>query len=103
MRLMLYIHPTDPCPGTYQANTFSKGIRESIEYIHRRVQPFCQPVIVTLRSIEVLYLLLKQNENAIGRVAGLELGSEWVDQKVLLCASLIFFQGIIENLLEVRG
>ena len=48
-------------------------------------------------------MLLKQNENAAGRVAGLELGGEWVVKKVLLCASFICFQGIIENWLEGGG
>ena len=93
---MRLIDFTDPCPGTYQANTFSEGIGECIEYIHREVQPFCQPDIATLRSIEFLDLLLKQSESATGRVAGLELGSERVRQKGFLCASLIFFQRIIE-------
>ena len=49
-----------------------------------------------------LDLLLKQSENATGRVAGLELGSEWVRQEVLLCASLIFFQSVIKNWFEGR-
>ena len=51
-----------------QANT-SEGFREGIEYIHRQVRPF-QPVI-TMRSIELLDMVLKQNEKAAARVAGL--------------------------------
>lgn len=39
----------------------------------------------------------------MGRVAGLELGGEWVRKKVLLCATFICFQGLVENLLEVGG
>ena len=50
-----------------QANTF-EGFREGIEYIHQ-VRPF-RPVI-TMRSIELLDMVLKQNENAAARVAGL--------------------------------
>jgi hypothetical protein len=46
---------------------------------------------------------LKHGENAAGRIASLELGSERVCKKVLLCASLISFQGVIENRLEVGG
>ena len=92
-----------PCRGTYQTDAFSEGFRERIEHINGRVQPFCQPSIAILRSIELLDLLLKHNENTAGRVAGLELGGEWVGKKVLLGASLICFQGIIEYWLEVGG
>ena len=56
-----------------------------------------------MRWIEMLDLLLKHKENAVGRFAGLELGNEWVREKVLLCASFILFQGITENLSEVGG
>jgi hypothetical protein len=89
--------------GTYQTNTFSEGFREHIEHINGRVQPFGQPFIATLRSIELLDLLLKNSKNAAGRVAGLELGGKWVGDKVLLGASLICFQGVIENQLEIGG
>jgi hypothetical protein len=58
---------------------------------------------LALRLIELLDLLLKDVENAAGRLAVLELGSEWVGAKVLLRASLVCFQGIIENKLEVGG
>ena len=43
---------------------------------------------------------LKHSPNAVRRVALLELCSKWVREKVVLCASLIFFQGIVENQLE---
>ena len=89
--------------GAYQANSFSEGIRKGAEDIDRRVEPFGQAVIGTLRAIELLDLLLKHCENATGSVASLELSSEWVPKEVLLCASLISFQGIIENSLKVGG
>ena len=92
-----------PCRGTYQTDAFSEGFRERIEHINGRVQPFCQPSIAILRSIELLGLLLKHNENTAGRVAGLELGGEWVGKKVLLCVILICSQGLIEYLLKVGG
>src|ERR1700761_7620832 len=63
---------TGSCSGAYQANTFSKGCREGIKNIPRRVEPFRQPIVATLRSIELLDLLLKHDENAAGRVASLE-------------------------------
>jgi len=56
-----------------------------------------------LSLVEVLDLLLKQVENAARRVAVLELGSEWVREKILLCAFVVLFQGGIENTLEVGG
>ncbi len=48
-------------------------------------------------------MLLKDVENAARGVAALELGSEWVGEKILLRAFFICFQGIIENKLEVGG
>jgi hypothetical protein len=50
-----------------------------------------------------LDLLLKHSEYAAGRLAGLEQSGERVDMKVLLCTSLISFQGIIEYLLKFGG
>jgi hypothetical protein len=57
----------------------------------RRVQPFGQAILGTLRSIELLDLLLKHSSNAGGRIASLDLGSERVLKEVLRRASLIFF------------
>ena len=48
-------------------------------------------------------MLLKDVKNAARRVAVLELGSEWVGEKILFRALFVHFQGIIENNLEVRG
>ena len=46
-------------------------------------------------------MLLEHGENATGRIAGLEPVGEWVLKKILLCALLVRFQGIVENWLEV--
>lgn len=97
---------TGPYLGAYHASSFSEHCRDGIDNIYRRVQPNCQAiigVIASLRSIELFGLLLKHKEDAVGRVAGLELGGEWVRKKVLLCATFICFQGLVENLLEVGG
>ena len=93
----------DLCPGAHQANAFSERFREGVEDIYRRVQPLGQPFIAILRSIKLFGLLLKHQENAAGSVAGLELCSERVGKKIRFSASLICFQGIIENLLKARG
>ena len=93
----------DSCPGAYQANAFSEGFREGVEDIHRRVQPLGQPFTAILRSMKLFGLLLKHQEDAAGSVAGLKLRSERVGKKIRFCASLICFQGMIENLLKVGG
>jgi hypothetical protein len=48
-------------------------------------------------------LLLKDVENVARRLAELELGSEWVGEKIVLCAFFVRFQGMIENKLKVGG
>ena len=53
--------------------------------------------------MELLYLLLKHDENRAGRLAGLELDCEWMGKKVFLCLLFVCFQGIIENKLKVGG
>ena len=55
------------------------------------------------RTVEVLDLLLKHGENGGWRIAGLELGSEWMGEKIFLCLFFVRFQGIIEYELEVGG
>jgi hypothetical protein len=44
---------------------------------------------------------VKDSENCAGRVAFLELGSEWMGKKIILCALFVCFQGIIEDELEI--
>ena len=86
---------------TYQANSLSKSLRECIENVDGRVKPFCQPIIVGARWVEFLYLLLKHVENGAGRLAGLELGCEWMGEKVVLGLLFVGFQGVTKNKLEV--
>jgi hypothetical protein len=62
--------------------------------VHGWVQPLR---IAALRPIELLDLLLKYGENAASRIAGFEPVSERVGEKIVLCALLVRFQGIIEN------
>ena len=49
--------------GAYQANTYSEGLREGIEDLYSRIQPFGQPFIATLRMIKFLDLLLEHDED----------------------------------------
>ena len=87
---------TSSCPETYQANTLSKSAEKA-----KRTLTVGSSHFVNLSSLfgtdRALDLLMKDGENGAGRVAGLELGGEWVCKKILLCAFFVFFQGIIEN------
>jgi hypothetical protein len=62
--------------------------------VHSWIQPFR---VVGSRLIEFLDLLLKHGENAASRIAGFDPVSEWVREKIILCAFFVRFQGIIEN------
>jgi hypothetical protein len=47
--------------------------------------------------VEFLDLLMNDSENGAGRPAVLELGDKWMSKKIVLCASFVGLQGIIEN------
>ena len=64
--------------GAYQANTLSKRVTEGIEDVYSRIKPLGPSIIAISGLIYPLYLLLKDVENGGGRVAGLELGGEWM-------------------------
>ena len=68
-----------------------------MEDFHSWIQAVYQPLIDALRFIELLDLPLKHDENAARRVAVLELVSEWVLHKIVICALFVCFQCIIEN------
>jgi hypothetical protein len=57
-------------PETYQANTLSKCFGKYVQDSHGWVKPSCQPIIVSLESLD---LLMDEGENGAGRVAVLEL------------------------------
>ena len=84
------------CPETYQANTGSKNVRESIEYADGRIKPFCPSLIGTPGPIKPLELLLKDSDDGTGRVAGLELDGEWMCTQIVLCLFFVGVQGVID-------
>ena len=94
---------TSSCPETYQAGTLSKSLREGIDYIDGRIEPFCQPIIAGSKPkpIQFLYLLLEYDENGARRLAGLELGREWMGKEIVFGLLFVDFQGVIEDKLEV--
>jgi hypothetical protein len=65
-----------------------------MNYIDSWVQPLR---IAALRLIECLDLLLKHCEKIAGRIAAFEPVGERVCEKIVLCAFIVRFQGIIEN------
>ena len=46
---------------------------------------------------------MKDGDNGTGRIARLELGSEWMCKQVVLSPLLVFVQSIIDDELEVRA
>jgi hypothetical protein len=47
--------------------------------------------------MELLELLVNDIENGAGRFAVLELSDKWMGKKIVLCASFVSVQGIIEH------
>jgi hypothetical protein len=86
---------------TYQTNALSKGRGEGVKDIHSRVEPFCESILASSRVIELMDLLVKDSENGARRVACLQLGGEWMCEKILLCTPLVRFQCIMEYYLKV--
>ena len=82
---------------TYHANMRSEYRRESIEDTYSWIKPLGPSIIDTLRLIWPMDLLLKKGYNVGGRVAGLELGGEWMGQQILPRAFLVHFQRVIDN------
>jgi hypothetical protein len=82
---------------------FSERPRECMKHLYSWVEPPGPLFIAALRLIELLDLLLKHVEDITRGGAVLELGSEWVITKILLCMSFVRSQGIIEYKLEVGG
>ena len=79
--------------GVYQANTLSKSIRQRVQDFHGWVEPFCQPIVASLVSLD---LVMHEGENGAGRVTGLELDDEWMGKEVVLGTFFVGVQGIIE-------
>ena len=66
--------------------------------VHRWLQPL---LITPLRLIELLDVLSKHGDNAVGRIARFEPASQRVREKILLRAPFIHFQGNMKFSLEV--
>jgi len=51
-----------------------------MQNVQSRIKPLGPTIIATPRFIKSLYLSLKDGKNLAGRVAGLELGDEWMGE-----------------------
>jgi hypothetical protein len=81
-------------PEAYQANTLSKSFGEGVQDSHGWVEPFCQPIVVSLES---LGLLINEGENGAGRGTVLELGDKWMREEIVLGTFFVDLQGTVED------
>ena len=78
----------------YQANTLSKSLGKGVQDSHGWVKPFCQSIIASLESLN---LLLNEGENVAGRGTVLELSDKWMGKEIVLGTFFVGVQGIVEN------
>ena len=81
-------------PETYQADTLSKSFRKRVQDSHGWVKPFCQLIVV---SLETLDLLMNEGDNGGGGGTVLELDGEWMGKDIVLGTFFVRLQGIVEN------
>jgi hypothetical protein len=87
-------------PEAYQAYTLSKSFRKSVQDSHGWINPFCEPIIISLESLN---LLMNEGENGAGGGTGLELDGKWMCKEIVLGTFVVGVQGIVENYLEIGG
>ena len=81
-------------PEAYQAYTLSKGFRKDVQDSHGWIKPFCQLIVVSLESLD---LLVNEGENGAGRGTVLELYDKWVGKEIVFGTFFVGIQGIVEN------
>ena len=81
-------------PAAYQANSVSKSVRKGVQDSHSWVEPFCEPIVVSLESLD---LLVNDGENGAGRGTTLELDGKWMRKEIVLGTFSVGVQGIVEN------
>jgi hypothetical protein len=81
----------------HHPNALANGPGKRIQDIHGWGDPFCEPVVATLRLTECGDLLSKDVENSFGGFTGLKAGKEWMRGQVLLSFKFVGFQSGIEN------
>jgi hypothetical protein len=78
----------------YQANTLSKSFRKGVQDSHGWVEPFCEPIVVSLESLD---LLMNEGENGAGRGTNLELDDKRMRKEIVLGTFFVGVQGVVEN------
>jgi hypothetical protein len=81
-------------PEAYQANTLSKSFGKGVQDSHGWVKPFCQSIVVSLESLD---LLLNEGENVAGRGTVLELDDKRMGKEIVLGTFFVSLQGVVEN------
>ena len=81
-------------PNAYQANTLSKSFGKGVQDSHGWVEPFCQSVVVSRESLD---LLTNEGENGAGGGTVLELDDKWMGKEIVLGTFFVGVQGIVEN------
>jgi hypothetical protein len=74
--------------------TPSPRVLEKVCKTHGWVKPFCQLIIVSLESLD---LMMNEGENGAGRGTVLELDDKWMRKEIILGTFFVSFQGIVEN------
>jgi hypothetical protein len=85
--------PTGSFSEAYQANTLSKSFRKGQQDSHGWIEPSCQPIIVSLESLD---LLMNESENSAGRGTGLELDDKRMGKEIFLGTLFVGLQRIVE-------
>ena len=85
---------------TYQADAPGNSSRKRGEDVHGWVQPFCQFVVTTARFVQELNLVLKDSNDSGSGVAGLQLGQQWMSEKVFFGLLLVGLESRLEDHLE---
>ena len=92
---------TSSCPGAYQANTPTKGVREGTNDLDGWIEPLGPSLIAIYGLLQSMELLVKDGENFVRRAAFLELGGEGMANKILFCALFVGIQRTIEDQSEI--
>jgi hypothetical protein len=84
----------DSFPEAYQANTLSKSSRKDVQDSHGWIEPFCEPIVVSLESLD---LLMNEGENGTGRGTGLEPQDKWMREEIIFGTMFVGVQGTVKN------
>ena len=90
--------------GCYRAGAIANSRGKCTEDIDGRIEPLFGPSIATPRLNKLLKLVIffQNGENGTGRVAGFELGSQLMREKVILRLLFVTMQSSIENRPKIR-